>query len=350
MFRKGRKAPWRALALGAAALLASCGRGDPKEPFTDSRAPSGVESRFLAPDGWAWGLVKIGDAPPARYGVSSPGGTPHADVLILTSYGEPAEAWFETAHDLNDKGYVVWVIESVGQGGSGRYSRLRDLGYAESLAPDVWATGAMVQKVIRRRPLIVLASGTSAPVALQAVVATPGVDGVILTSPRLSADASPSASDAASRQRLGLGWLRADLHGGWSRKEPDDRALGLTHDAARGRLRLAWQTANPDLRMGSPSWSWITAFADASKSAEAAEPKVSVPVLILQPDSGAGTAAAACKRMAQCTLEAQGPAGQALQLEVDAVRRPWLSAVAAFVERRSSAFSPSATRSRADQR
>ena len=340
----------RVLALAAAVLLASCGRGDPKEPFTDSRAPPGGDSRFLAPDGWAWGLVKIGDAPAARYGVSSPRGTPHADVLILTSYGEPGEVWFETARELNDKGYVVWVIDPVGQGGSGRYSRLRDLGYAESLAPDVWAAGAMVQKVIRRRPLVVMASGTSAPVALQAIVAAPGVDGLILTSPRLSPDASPSTSDAASRQRLGLGWLRADLHGGWSRKGPDDRALGLTHDAARGRLRLAWQTANPDLRMGSPSWSWITAFSDAAKTAETAETSVSIPTLILQPDAGAGAAAAACKRIAHCTLQPQGPAGQALQLEVDAVRRPWLSAVAAFVEQRSSAFSPSATRSRADQR
>ncbi len=294
--------------------------------------------------------MKVGDAPAARYGVSSPGGTTHADVLILTSYGEPAEVWFETVRALNDKGYVVWVIEGVGQGGSGRYSRLRDLGYAASLAPDVWAAGAMVQKVIRRRPLIILASGTSAPVALQAVVAAPGVDGLILTSPRLSPDAAPSASDAARMQRLGFGWLRADLHGGWARKGPDDRTLGLTHDAARGGLRLAWQTANPDLRMGSPSWSWITAFGDASRAAEAAEPGVSIPVLILQPDAGAGPATAACKRMAQCTLESQGPAGQALELEVDAVRRPWLSAIAAFVEQRASAFSPSAARSRADQR
>ena len=340
----------RVLALAAAVLLGSCGRSDPKEPFTDSRAPPGVESRFLAPGGWAWGLVKVGDAPAARYGVSSPSGTPHADVLVLTSYGEPAEVWFETARDLNDRGYVVWVIEAVGQGGSGRYSRLRDLGYAESFAPDVWAAGAMVQKVIRRRPLIVMASGTSAPVALQTALAAPGVDGLILTSPRLSPDASPSASDAPARQRLGVGWLRADLHGGWSRKGPDDRALGLTHDAARGRLRLAWQTANPDLRMGSPSWSWITAFAEASRAAEAAEPRASIPTLILQPSAGAGPAGAACKRMFRCTLELQGPAGPALELEVDAVRRPWLSAVAAFVEQRSSAFSPSATRSRADQR
>lgn len=350
MPRNSRPPAWRTLALGAALLLAACGRGDLKEPFTDSQPPPGVETRFLAPDGWAWGLVKVGDAPAARYGVASPSGVTHADILILTSYGDPAEVWFETVKDLNDKGYVVWVLESVGQGGSGRYSRLRDLGYAESLEPDVWAAGAMVQKVIRRRPLVVMASGTGAPAALQMLAVTPGVDGLILTSPKLAPDAAPSAFQATRMQQLKVGWLRADLHGGWSRSGPDDRALGLTHDPARGRLRLAWQTANPDLRMGSPAWSWITAFADAANAAGAAEPRVTVPTLILQPDGGAGPAKAACAHIANCTLEPQGPAGQALELEVDAVRKPWLSAVAAFVEQRSSAFSPSAARSRADQR
>jgi lysophospholipase len=269
-------------------------------------------------------------------------------VVILTSYDEPAEVWFETARDLNARGYVVWVLDEVGQGGSGRYSRLRDLGYAESLQPDVWAARAMVEKVVRHGPLILMASGTSAPAALQALAAGLPVDGLVLTSPRLAPDPAPSPADGARLERLGFGWVRADLHGGWSRSGPDDRALGLTHDAARGRIRLAWQTANPDLRMGSPSWAWLTAFADASNTARIVEGRVAPPVLMLQPDAGAGPAREACSHMARCALEAQGPAGQELELEVDAVRRPWLSAVGAFVDQRISVFSHPAARGRAD--
>ena len=326
---------------------AGCHKGDLRGPFTDSRIPPGVESRFLSPDGWAWGLIRVGDAPAARYGVSSPTGASRADVVILASYDQPAEIWFETARDLNARGYVVWVLEPVGQGGSGRYSRLRDLGYAESLEPDVWAERAMIEKVVRHGPMIVLASGASAPTALEAVGAGLPVDGLILTSPRLLPDPSPSSANAAGMERMGFGWVRADLHGGWSRTGPDDRALGLTHDAARGRLRLAWQTANPDLRMGSPSWSWITAFADASSAARAAETRVAAPVLVLQPDAGAGPAREACSHMAHCSLETEGPVGQELELEVDAVRKPWLSALGAFVDQRISAFSASAHRGRA---
>jgi lysophospholipase len=306
-----------------------------------------VESRFLPPDNWAWGLIQVGDAPAARYGVSSPTGTTRADVVILTSYGDPAEIWFETARDLNAKGYVVWVLEPVGQGGSGRYSRLRDLGYAESLEPDVWAVKAMVEKVVRRGPLILIASGTSAPAAIQALGAGLPVNGLVLTSPRLLPDPGSSSGDAARMEKLGFGWVRADLHGGWSRSGPDDRGLGLTHDAARGGVRLAWQTANPDLRMGSPSWSWLTAYADASNAARTAEPSVSAPVLVLQPVAGVAPAREACNHMPHCTLETQGPTGQALELEVDGVRKPWLSAIGAFVDQRISAFSPPAHRGRA---
>ena len=342
-----RAATWRALALAMLVLLAGCRKSDLRGPFTDSHIPPGMESRFLPPDGWAWGLIKVGDAPAARYGVASPTGVTRADVLILTSYGDPAEAWYETVGDLNAKGYVVWVLEAVGQGGSGRYSRLRDLGYAESLQPDVWAARAMAEKVVRHGPLIVLASGTSAPIALQAMAAGLPADGLILTSPKLTPEPNPSPAEGPRLEQLGFGWVRANLHGGWSRQGPDDRALGLTHDAARGRIRLAWQTANPDLRMGSPSWSWITAFAEASRAAGDAEPRVAAPVLVLQPDAGAAPARQACQHMLHCTFEAQGPAGDALALEVDAVRKPWLSAIGAFVEQRISAFPPSAARGRA---
>jgi lysophospholipase len=328
-------------------ILAGCRKDDMRDPFTDSRIPPGVESRFFAPDGWAWGLIKVGDTPAARYGVSAPSGPTKADIVILASYGEPAEVWFETARDLNDKGYVVWVLEEIGQGGSGRYSRLRDLGYAESLTPDVWAVRAMAEKVVRRAPLILMASGTSAPVALQAMASGVPADGMILTSPKLLPDPAPPQLQAVQMEKLNLGWVRADLHGGWSRQGPDDAALGLTHDPVRGKLRLAWQTANPDLRMGSASWSWLTAFAQASHDAQSIETRVPGPVLMLQPDTGAASAREVCRRIPHCAFEAQGPAGQALELEVDAVRRPWLSAVDAFAQQRISAFSPSATRGRA---
>ena len=323
--------------------MASCQPADTRAPFTDSRIPPGLQSRFYPPDGWTWGLVQAGGAPAARYGVSAPAGEARADVLILTSYGEPAEVWFETASQLNAKGYVVWVLEPVGQGGSGRYSRLRDLGYAESLVPDMLAAKITAERIIHRRPLILMASGTSASAAIQALASGTQAEGLILTSPRLSPDDPATLAKAREAQQRSLGWLRADLHGGWSRHGQDDLALGLTHDPARGRLRLAWQTANPDLRMGSPTWSWITAFAGAVQSARTSEPQLTQTVLELEPDGATGPAGADCRRMAHCSLQTISGGGRSLELEADAARGPWIKAVGDFVEHAIAGFAPPAS-------
>ena len=56
---------------GLLLLLAACGGGDGRAPFVESRIPPALSPRFWAPDGWAWGLLKVGDAPAQRYGVSS---------------------------------------------------------------------------------------------------------------------------------------------------------------------------------------------------------------------------------------------------------------------------------------
>ncbi len=322
--------------------LCACGPSDPTAPFTDSRLPPGVQQRFYAPEGWAWGLVKVGGSPPARYGVAAPPRRPRADVLILASYGEPAEVWFETVGDLNAKGYVVWILEPIGQGGSGRYTPVRDLGHAPSLQPDMITVGALSARFIRRRPLILLASRTSAPTALEAVEAGLPVDGLVLSAPTLAPDPPTVLEQAETRSRFLLGALRASGGGGWLRGGPDDGALGATHDVQRAQLRLAWQTANPDLRMGGPSWGWRAAFSRAAQAATATAvlQRIAAPVLVLQPDQGAADARAACNRIRHCTLQPFGPAGQALHLEVDEVRGAWLSAVGSFIESDIARFSP----------
>ncbi len=329
------------LALLALIALTGCGGPDPRAPFTDSRIPTGLQQRFYPPDGWAWGLVQVGNRPAARYGVSSPPARPRADIMILAAYDEPAEAWFETARELNTHGYVVWVLEPIGQGGSGRYHMPRDLGDAPSLTPDSDAVRALADRVVRRRPLIVLASRTSAPAALKAVRTGLLSDGLILSAPTLTADPSAPLSQARMMRRLAMGGRRAPGGAGWAREGPDDRALGLTHDAVRGRVRLAWQMANPDLRMGGPSWSWRAAFAEAVQELDGAKlPKAAPAVLVLQPSKGLKPAQALCRRLSRCLIQPFGPAGDSLELETDEPRKAWLQAVTAFVEANIARFSP----------
>lgn len=322
-------------------LLAGCRIEDARAPFTDSRIPPGLEQRFYPPEGWAWGLIKAGKAPAARYGVCAPARRPRADVMILAGHGEGAEQWFETARALNADGYVVWVLEPVGDGGSARWSLPRDLRHARSLEPDAALAKAMGERIIARRPLVLLASQTSAPTALAALGSGLVVDGLVLSAPRLAPRGGGQTPQQGLMVTLGLGGFRARGSAGWTREGPDDRALGLTHDAARGRVRLAWQIANPDLRTGGPSLAWNAAFVRAAaRAADATGPKLNVPALVFAPDSTLEDARTLCRRLNQCSLQPFGPAGSALHLEVDEVRGAWLSALAAFIEPNIARFSP----------
>jgi lysophospholipase len=306
---------------------------DPRLAFTDSRIPPGLQRRFYPPQGWTWGLIRVGRSPDARYGVAAPAMTPRAQVLILPGYGEPAEAWFETARDLIAHGCTVWILEAAGQGGSGRYALSRDLGHAPSLDPDVAALLAFPARVARDRPLFVLASGESAPVAIRAAELGLQAQGLFLSDPMLQAPGD--VAEARRMRRFGLGGLRADGGAGWSREAAASALPG--QDPVRRRVPHAWQLANPDLRLGGPSWAWLAAFADESRTAIAEEPKIRLPVMVL---GFGGQDARPCGRIPVCTSVALGGRRTPLHLAADALRSLWLHALLVQIDPAQAALAP----------
>lgn len=325
---------------GLLLLLAACGGGDGRAPFVESRIPPALSPRFWAPDGWAWGLLKIGDAPAQRYGVSSTPITPQAQILILSGHGESAEAWFETARDLNARGYNVWVLERAGQGGSERYVLPRDLGHAPSFKDDIAAVktlARMMEAGSPGTPIIFLGHSVGGLVAIAAVEQGAPAQGLILSAPAFAGKDLVDGSKA-NLVRIGLGRLPATIGSGWSRNGPDGRGQGLTGDRWRGAVQKEWQIANPDLRMGGQSLGWLGAFREASKTIEPGLARLETPTLLLSGglDRNADPAeqTRVCKAMARCTLHTLKGGRHALHLETDAVRLPWLAAVDAFIRTR----------------
>lgn len=329
------------LALAAVLLLlAACGGGDGGAPFVESRIPPALSPRFWAPEGWGWGLLKIGDAPAQRYGVSSTLITPQAQVLILSGYGESAETWFETARDLNARGYSVWVLERAGQGGSQRYALPRDLGHAPSFRDDVRAVktlARMMESGSPGTPIIILGHSVGGLVAVAAVEQGAPAQGLILSAPDF-ASKDLIDSSKAGLVKVGLGRLPAAWGSGWKRNGPDARGEGLTGDRWRGAVQKAWQTANPDLRMGGPSLGWLGAVRATSKAVEPGLAELETPTLILagglDRTADGAEQARVCKAMARCGLYSFKAGHHALHLETDAVRKPWLAAVDMFIRTR----------------
>jgi lysophospholipase len=330
MFRK-------AALVFALLALAACSRQDARAPFVDTELPASLSPRFYPPEGWTWGLVKVGDAPAQRYGVSAPRLAPRATILILPGYDDAAGAWFETISALNRRGYVVWLLERAGQGGSGRLSRRRDLGHVESFGPDAATVQAMVTTIIRPRdgmPLVVLGHGVGGLVALRAVEAGTPTAGLILSAPMLEARTGVvTAAEARLARGLGLGWVRAPGQGGWRRDGPKGDAGRLTHDPVRAHMRLAWAEANPSLRMGGPSLGWMAAFFDAADAARAAAPRTLLPTLTIIAGAD-GASRNLCRAMPACQEVAVAGAWRDLPREADAYRGPWLDAVDGFMRQR----------------
>ncbi|HWU13593.1 MAG TPA: alpha/beta hydrolase, partial [Caulobacter sp.] len=274
-----------------------------------------------------------------RYGVSAPQGAPRGQILILPAYGESAEAWFETARDLNDRDYVVWVLERQGQGGSERATPWRDLGHATSFAPDVTATRAMVKAVIRpngQDPFVVLGAGDGGLVALRALEEGLRADAAILSSPSFDLVDLPRPRGqliplARWARGLKLGFVRYPGQAGWKREGADSLASKLTHDPVRGAVQQAWQLANPDLRMGAPSLAWYAAFYDAVEATDRDLKRVDIPVVML--DAGQDVKAlpepqrAVCAALPRCVETRYATARHALHLETDSVRASWLKAI-----------------------
>ena len=312
--------------LGVVLALAGCKAGDAGYPYVQSRTPADLGAGFYPPEGWAWGLVQVGDAPAQRYGVSSPATAVRAQILILPDYGESAETWFETASDLGARGYNVWVLDGAGQGGSGRLSGPRDLGYVTAFNPDQAAVRAMVATVIRptpAAPLFVLGQGVGGLVAVRSAQDGLAPSGVILSSPAL--DGRAGGATTALEMML-FGHQRLSGTRAWRRDGPDDFTRGLTHDPWRGRASRLWQTANPDLRMGGPSIAWVSAFDAAVAQARDGLKGVDLPVIVLEGDAAKG-----CRTLPRCEARTFPGGGAKLALERDPVRRAWLEAVDGFI-------------------
>ncbi len=336
----------RLLSVALALTVSACGDGASRAPFADTRTPPALGTRFYPPQGWAWGFVRSGEGLTQRYGVASPPVAPKAVILILTGYGESAEKWFETADDLVDKGFTVWVLERQGQGGSERATPWRDLGHADSFDPDVAVVRALVNGVIRPKgdiPLVVVGHSEGGLIGLRAMEDGLHADGLVLSSPALGLVTLPRSRAEFARftpvmRTLRLGWIKTPDQPGWRREGPDGFQLGLTHDGERGRVQDAWMLANPDLRMGGRSLGWYAAFFDTSDAAARDARKVEAPVLML--DAGrdrvvtAGPQTRLCAAMSGCQETRYPNAGHDLHMESDAVRQPWLDAIVDFTRAR----------------
>lgn len=319
--------------------LAACERR-PAEP-ADTIIPAGLQQQFYPPASWAWGRLDVEGAPPLRYGVGNPARAIRGQVIVLPDATEPAEAWFETAQDLVDRNYVVWVLDLAGQGGSARWWATQGFAYTPSMDLDLAALRALTARMVRPgdAPVVLMGDGLGAQLAMRALAeGLPGVHGAVLGDPALkprgAAVPGPVDGQIAAEwiAKVGLGRAPAPGEHAWSQ------------DDAQGRGRWAvgqqWMRGNPELRLGGASLGWIAAYNRSAQSARdpAMLGRITVPVLMFARPGVRTEAQAACAAMKACTFEPLAVEGPAPHLAADAVRSRWLERTAAFLAARGKGY------------
>jgi lysophospholipase len=302
----------------------------------DNPAPVGAELVRLA-----------GPDDPALRAVLCPAeiGAPLGTVCLFQGRAEFIEKYFETARDLQARGFAVALLDWRGQGGSDRLLPDRRKGHVPSFA----AFRADLERfmvLVRARcpkPYFALAHSMGALVAL---LAERGRDRhferLVLSAPMLGLGAmyrptGPARLLANVADALGFGTSYIPTGGGTPIDWQPFEGNPLTSDPVRFARNSRIVERAPALGLGAPTIGWVAASFEAmdAMAAAGAPESVATPVLILAAGDDCIVSNQAIERMAARlgvarTLTIPGARHEIL-MERDAVRAQALAAFDAFV-------------------
>lgn len=252
-------------------------------------------SRFLAPSGWMDAeFVNNETRHKIRYGYVMPqGAPPKAIVVTLPGLSEFCEKYFETAHDMLDRGYGFFCIDWHYQGRSGRMpafpQRRHSDGFDTDLKDlDLWIKQHVIPMVKNGEkssplPIVMLAHSMGGKIGLRYLSEHPGIfNAAAFSAPYLGIFGLSK-----------LQWLAAQilphiphLHDSyipagsdWYQNKP---RINLTGDKLRDTIHGAWSAANEALQLGDPTIRWIgESFASFNRIRSPGYlEKIDIPVLL----------------------------------------------------------------------
>lgn len=210
-------------------------------------------------------------------------------VVLLHGRNECIEKYYETARDLQARGFSVATFDWRGQGGSQRLWKDPHRGYVERFSSYLNDIDEFFSDVVLpdcRGPYYILAHSTGGLAALSAVPSLINrVRRMVLIAPLLTLDDLPfsiktSRRIAGALKLVGFGGRYMSL-GPW---QPTDFGLNVvTSDAERYRRNIAIYENMPELSTGGPTIAWGHAVASASERVHDPEfrSKVQIPILFV---------------------------------------------------------------------
>jgi lysophospholipase len=310
------------------------------------RAP-GLAERFLAPLGFVWGSFPTADGAVLRWGHLA-AERPRAECILVGGFGDFIEKQFETIRDLAARGLSVWCLDWRGQGGSTRPKRWPHRPRARRFDRDAAELAQFAAQYLSPdRPHVLIAHSMGGAIALLCLRRHPRLfDAAILSAPMLGlldGRTPPILLRAVTGPvRLsGLGICRLPGTRRWlPDRPPTPERSRVSSDAERCRIRHAWVSINPALRLDQPTYGWL----DPALSLMGRIGKrrflsgITTPILLGSAGREHIVAPAAHYRAARylpdCTLIELPESKHEPFLELDAIRDFWFDRIDYFITER----------------
>ncbi len=223
-----------------------------------------LEERFLAPPGFVWGSFSTADGAMLRWGYLA-AENPRAECILVGGFGDFIEKQFETIRDLVGRGLSVWTLDWRGQGGSTRPKRWPTRPRARRFDRDADELAQFAaQHLTPGRNHVLIAHSMGGAIALLCLKRRPDLfDAAILSAPMLgllNGRTPPlllrAVTGPARFTPLGIcrlpGAYRSHLD-----PPPTPERSRISSDAERCRIRYAWVSSNPALRLDQPTYGWL---------------------------------------------------------------------------------------------
>ena len=237
--------------------------------------PDNLEERFTEPKGFRWhSFTREGRT--IRFGSSFPQDSiPDAVVVVLPGLSEFGEKYYELARNLNDANLAFWVIDWMGQGGSGRYLSNPNIRHSTGFDEDVEDLHYLILEYIKhssvhpdkgRIPMAMLGHSMGGNIGLRYLQKHPeSFECAAFSAPMMAMNELERFPGSIA---LGVTAIFNTLKGksyafgqkDWHEKaRPNPGHDEFSNDTQRGSLHARWQIKNPELRLGGVSFGWVYA-------------------------------------------------------------------------------------------
>ena len=305
----------------------------------DRRAlPAGARiDRWTAPDGWEHRTFDWRTEAP----------TPRGSILFQGGRGDIFEKYLESFAHWHAAGWNVTSFDWRGQGGSGRLTPAKNCGHIEDYSDyvrdlgDFWADWAAANP----GPRVAMGHSMGGHLVLRGLVEEViAPDAAVLVAPMLGFKPGIFGRFAERAARL-LGGFGNPARPAWKGNEKpyttETRASLLTHDPDRYADEIWWQTHDPSILTGPPSWRWVIegfrSIRELATDPRLAEMRVPTLMLVAQHDGliDGKAALALAPRLPDVQLVRFGKeSAHEILREVDAVRDRALTEIDAFLAKR----------------